>query len=176
MSRALRELWIQTQMFASCKPYNKYCGNRCPVGASWSSLLLTVVLHQIGVNMCESHLDSWNRPLAFKKGSLWGKAVLVFYTSLNTQGVPAHALQAFRGNRPKSWWAQSTVWLCPWWGNWSPCYTVVCWRSSSLVLWGWHFSCLFVLSLALHSYVLAAGQSLLSQQLYWPIQRVTKLN
>lgn len=43
-------------------------------------------------------------------------------------------------------------------------------RSSSLVLRGWHFPYLFVLCLALHFYVLAAGQSLLSQQLHWPIQ------
>lgn len=42
--------------------------------------------------------------------------------------------------------------------------------SSSLVLQGWHFPYLFVLCLALHFYVLAAGQCLLSQQLHWPIQ------
>lgn len=43
-------------------------------------------------------------------------------------------------------------------------------RSPSLVLPGWHFPYLFALCLALHFYVLAAGQSLLSQQLHGPIQ------
>lgn len=71
--------------------------------------------------------------------------------------------------RRESLWGESRVWLCPWWGIDLVMLRFVQ-RSWSLVLPGWHFPYLFALCLALHFYVLAAGQTLLSQQLHWPIQ------
>ena len=151
----------------SCETCNKYCGEE--EVSSWSLLKFTVNGCNCSsdcINMYESHLDLWNRPFAFRKGSLWGRKQSWFSRyPLILKGILAHALQPFCSNRPKTRWAESTVWLCPWWGSWS-CYTVVCLEELKPCTLGWHFSYLFVLCLALHFYVLAAGQSLLSQQLY----------
>lgn len=169
-----RELWSlnsdlsiwkeQTQVVSPI--INTMEKERYPVVASWCSLIMAVVVHLtalICMNptlICETdHLLSGKE--AEEAGGVRGGQSWFSIYPLILKGILAHALQPFCSNRPKSQWAESTVWLCPWWGSWS-CYTVVCLEELKPCTLGVAFF-LFICSLFSPAFLRAGCRSVIAQ-------------
>lgn len=130
-----KELWSSSSDPNVCKEeaqvvspvINAVVRERCPIRASWSSLLMIIIVYRTAL-ICMSQIilnHETGHLLPGKK--VYGAKQSCFSICLLTpKNVLAHALQPFCSNRPKSQWAESTVRLCPWWGSWSFCYTMVC--------------------------------------------------